>query len=310
MIYFIANGQAIDNTLSFKDINNDRYLRLNYENDFFAATDIYYTWGMNIEFVAPWMKRSLFSKVLFHPKYSYIKYGIGIEQDAYTPINEDTNKIVIGDRPFAASLLFKMFQTSIDPEKKQRFSTTLSTGILGPGAGGMDIQTAAHIILPHNSAPEGWQNQVRNDVILNYQVDYEKQLISLGHTFSVDADAILRSGTLSDKASIGTTLLMGSFDSPYQIILARKNHFSFYAYEHAQIDLVGYDATLQGGIFNHNSPYTIATGNITRGVFENRFGLVLNYKKICLEYFQSYLSPEFKTGNYHVWGGFQIAIGM
>ena len=47
-----ANAQAMDNTLSFKNINSDSYYRLNYENDFFSGTDIYYTQGIHMELVA------------------------------------------------------------------------------------------------------------------------------------------------------------------------------------------------------------------------------------------------------------------
>jgi lipid A 3-O-deacylase len=308
--HFAARGQAIDNTLSFKNISNDKYLRFSYENDFFSATDIYYTWGMNAELVAPWVKDFPLSKVLFHPKYSYIRYGIGAEQDAYTPTDASASKILLGDRPFAASLFLKTFLIAINPEKKQRFSTTLSTGVIGPAAGGMAVQTTFHKVLPDNTVPEGWPNQIHNDVILNYQVDYEQQLISLGNVFSLDADGIARAGTLSDKAGVGTTMMLGYFDSPYQTVIAGKNHFRFYVYEHAQVNLIGYDATLQGGVFNRSSPYTIKASGITRVTLENRFGIAVNYRRVAVEYFQSYVSPEFNTGNYHVWGGVQLSFGL
>jgi len=306
---FFACGQAIDNTLSFKNINSDSYFRLNYENDVFSATDIYYTQGIHLEVVAPFAKDFLFSKVLAHPHFGYLRYGIGIEHNGYTPTSLGSDAILYGDRPFTACLFLKTFLIAIDSEKKQRFSSALSTGVIGPSAGGMEMQVSIHRWL-HNITPHGWQNQIHNDVILNYQVDYEKQLLSYGHIFSLDGAAAARAGTLSDKAGIGSTMMIGYFDSPFRSGTSTKNNFRIYAYEHPEVNVVGYDATLQGGLFDKTSPYTVSAKDVTRFTFQNRFGFVMIYQRFYLEYFQSLLSHEFTTGNYHVWGGVQIAFGL
>ena len=305
----VAGAQAIDNTLSYKNIGSDSYFRLNYENDFFAATDKYYTQGIHLELVAPWVKKFPLSKLLLHPNYSYIRYGIGLEHDGYTPSDFSTPDILYGDRPFAACFFLKTFLIATDPVKKQRFSTTLNTGVIGQAAGGMEMQTAIHRWL-NNITPHGWPNQIHNDAILNYQVNYEKQLVSVDHFLSIEADAMARAGTLSDKVNIGTTLMFGYFDSPFTTTIATGSNLRVYAYEHAAVNAVGYDATLEGGLFNRTSPYTISAKNVTPFVFENRFGFVLQYQRFWLEYFQSLLSNEFTTGNYHVWGGVQIAFGL
>ena len=304
-----ASGQAIDNTLSFKNINEDRYFRLNYENDLFSGTDICYTQGIHLELVAPWVQQFPLSKLLFHLIGGYAKYGIGLEHNGYTPTSISSDDILRGDRPFAATVFLKTFQITIDPEKRQRFSSALVTGVTGPAAGGKEMQVGIHKAL-HDITPHGWQYQVHNNAVLNYQADYEKQLAAVPHYFSLDADAMARAGTLSDKAGAGVTLLMGYFESPFSVEHAGKKHLRAYAYEHAAINIIGYDATLEGGMFTHNSPYTIGAGDITRVTFANRFGFVVNYRKIYLEYFQSLLSNEFKTGNYHVWGGLQVGVGF
>ena len=262
-----------------------------------------------MEIVSPGLKKFPLSKLLYHPNYANIKYGVGAEHDGYTPTSIRHDEILYGDRPFAACLYLKTFLEALDEEKAQRFSTTLSTGLIGQGAGAKEMQTTIHRWL-NGVHPHGWQNQIENDAILNYQVDYEKQLVSFGRLFSLDADAMGRAGTLSDKGAIGITIMAGYFNSPFSTTLDTKKNFRIYAYEHPEIDIVGYDATLQGGLFDHNSPYTIAAGDITRIVLQNRFGFVIQYRKVYLEYFQSYVSNEFKTQNYHVWGGIQIAFGF
>ena len=42
---FWLSAQRIDNTVSFLNVNSDKYFRFHYENDYFTATDRYYTQG-------------------------------------------------------------------------------------------------------------------------------------------------------------------------------------------------------------------------------------------------------------------------
>jgi hypothetical protein len=305
----MVKAQQIDNYLSYKSINSDQYFRLNYENDFFSATDIYYTQGISIEIVNTGFKKYFLYKLLLHPAGNYSRQGIALEHNGYTPTSIGSDTILKNDRPFAACILLKAFQISIDPVKSKRTSSVLSAGIIGQAALGAEMQTGIHRLL-NNVRPHGWPNQIHNDAILNYQIDYEKQVYNYGKISSIDLDAVAKAGTLNDKAGMGSTIIAGYFDDPFKNRPASKKHFRIYAYEHFLINLVGYDATMQGGLFDKNSPYTIPASNIDRVVFENRFGFVVVYRNIYLEYFQSYLSQEFKTGTYHVWGGIQIAFSI
>ena len=304
-----CRGQAIDNTLSYKDLGCNRYFRISYENDFFTATDIYYTQGINLEMVASGLSKFPLAKLLLRPAYGEIKYGIGLEHAGYTPTSLGSDAILYGDRPFTATLLLKTFSIATDSVYKQRFSTTLSTGIMGPDAGGQQMQTDIHRWL-HNIIPRGWENQLHNDAALNYQVDYEKLVASYGNLFSADVSAIGRAGTLSDKASLGGTLMLGYFDSPYSGKEEYRSHFRLYVYEHPEVDAVGFDATLQGGLLNKTSPYTIPAAQVTRFTLQNRAGFVISWQRVYLEYFLTQLTREFSTGKPHAWGGVQIAFGL
>ena len=72
------------------------------------------------------------------------------------------------------------------------------------------------------------------------------------------------------------------------------------------ISVIGYDATLQGGLFNKESPYVIPDSKITRATLQNNFGIVMRIKKLYLEYSQSFLTDEFDSGGNHRWGGIRI----
>lgn len=306
---YFAMPQAIDNALSFKNINRDRYIRFNYENDVFSGSDIYYTQGMHLELVAPWVKRFPISRLLIKPDFGYVRYAISVEHNGYTPTSISDESILYGDRPFTACLFLKTAVYAVDPIKRRRWSTSISLGVMGQAAGGEEMQVGIHKAL-NNITPHGWANQIHNDVILNYQADYEHQLIRVNRAFSIDIDGMARLGTLSDKISAGGTIMAGYFDDPFSGNVASGRNFRIYAYEHPEVDFVGYDATLQGGLFNRSSPYTISSNDITRVTFQNRFGFVVIWQGFYLEYFQSFESCEFKTGDYHVWGGVQLAFAL
>jgi len=299
----------IDNTQAFKNISEERYFRINYENDFFSATDIYYTQGFILEYSSPWVKKFPVSKLLWHPVQGQRQYSLAIEHNGFTPTSIGHDEILYGDRPFAATAALKTSQTTIDSAHHQGFSTALSAGVIGPAAIGAEMQTGIHRWL-NDAQPHGWNHQIHNDVIVNYRLNYEKEIWSYGKLVSFSSNAAANAGTLTDNVNAGVTMMIGYFDNPFQVIGTDGHHFRIYAYDHPQVNIIGYDATLEGGVFNKTSPYTISSNNITRAVFQNRIGFVASYKGIYLEYFQTFLSPEFKTGLSHKWGGIQIAFAL
>lgn len=306
----VAHGQAIDNTLSYKNIAKNNYFRISYENDYFSATDMYYTQGMVLELVSPGLRKSPMFNLLLTPIPGQRRYGASIEHDVYTPCSISSDAVLYGDRPFSACLFLKTFIVTTDTIAKRRFSSNFSYGVMGEAAGAEMLQTAVHNFMPRNSAPKGWANQIRNDFIINYQADYEQQLLCLENVFLVDAYGMARLGTLSNKAAVGATLMFGNFYSPYKSTLINTDEFRVYIYDHPQVNFVGYDATLQGGLFNKTSPYIIHADNLNRITFENRFGFAFSFHDLYFEYFQSYITSEFKSGKEHHWGGIQIAFGI
>lgn len=182
---------------------------------------------------------------------------------------------------------------------------------MGPWSGGKEIQSSIHRWIGYTK-PEGWHNQVHNEPVLNYQVNYEKAILGNNKKFLFTAQVMARAGTLSTKAVAGPALMLGRFEDPYgdpQQNLKKQNvkKLNIYLYDHASINLVGYDATLQGGLMNRQSPYIIEPNQLNRIVFQNRFGLVIAHKKLMFEYWQSFMTKEFKTGIEPKTGGMQIA---
>jgi lipid A 3-O-deacylase len=301
-------AQRIDNTASYRNVAGEKYFRLHYDNDFETKTDYYYTQGYCLEFVHPVLKKNPVIRLLPNLKNSNIKTGLAFEHYGFTPTSIKSDEILRNDRPFAGVIILKSFSVSIDSIRRQRLVSVLSLGMIGPAAFAGKMQAAIHR-RTGDPEPRGWQFQIRNDAVVNYELAHEKELIHYASIISIHTSARIRLGTLSDKAETGFIFLLGRYSSPFRSA-EKKRNFQLYAYSHPYVSFVGYDAALQGGLLNRSSPYTITGNQINRITFQNNYGLVLGFRKLYMEYYRTYISKEFKTGREHGWGGIKIGLAL
>jgi hypothetical protein len=304
LVSSLTFGQRIENTGAIRSPNGSRYVRLLYDNDYFTKTDTYYTQGYTIEWVSPLLRKNPLTKTLIRFKNGSTRYGLAFDHYGFTPTSIESDEILYGDRPFASFIAIKTFSMSVDTAKKTRVTAALSLGMIGPVAFAEAMQRGIHSLI-NGIKPHGWQFQIQNDAAITYEVNYEKQLYAHRNIFLVNSNAQLRIGTLNDKASAGLTVIVGKIHSPFAAHSPQK--FQFYFYAQPLVSLIGYDATLQGGLFT-KSPYTLNVSQINHTTFQANAGFVLQYKKLHLEYAQSYLTQEFKGIGYHRWGGVRIGV--
>lgn len=301
-------AQEIGNLASFRMMEPDTYARIHYENDFFTATDYYYSQGIQGEFVHPWFRRFFLTKVLISGN-EQVQNGISVEHNGFTPTSTDHNEILFGDRPYAATLTMKVFSMSRHDSLNSRIASALSFGVIGPAAGGRAMQSTIHQWI-NDSQPLGWQNQIENDIVLNYELGLEKNLFRVPQRIYINGFATGNAGTLNTKLSTGLVLIAGRVTgrivSVFDRASAQSRGFTFHFYLQPMVTIVGYDATLQGGLFNDASPYTIASGDLDRLLFRYNAGVVMQVGPIYLEYFYTFRTKEFKTGLSHTWGGVRI----
>ncbi len=305
LLPLIAHSQRINNQISYRDMSSDAYVRLSYDNDYFTGTDKYYTQGINLEMVIPGLRKNPLNFLLFRSKDKITKYGVAIDHFGFTPTSIRSNEILQGDRPFAGNLSLKSFKTVYDEERNNIYTSSISLGVIGPWAGGEGMQTTIHRAIG-DQLPIGWQFQIANDVIINYEAAVEKRLYTYYDSFLLNASAGANAGTLSDKVHAGFNFRLGKLKP--ELNTDKTKGLQFYIFSESLVSAIGYDATMQGGVFNRSSPYTIATKDIKRFTFQQNFGVVMNYKKIYLEYFQSLLTPEFSNSKAHRWGGLKIGL--
>ncbi len=237
-------------------------------------------------------------------------FGFSLTQNIYTPTNPDIIDISFGDRPFSAFLTLGQFRNSYNLSKKISIKSSVNFGVLGPASMGGFVQSSIH-----NIEPIGWANQIHNNIIIDYRLNIEKSIISSPHA-ELNVTAGGNVGTIFDKINGGLFFRTGSFLPVYRgtinsnISKTGRNKLQYWFFVHGETNIVFYDATLQGGIFNSNNPYVIQSKDINRMVMSLSAGIALYYKAFGLELQDFYLSPEFKGAWDFRWGRIKLSFQL
>lgn len=258
-------------------VSADRVLEYSFANDAFLRTDYYYTQGMTLLLVSPALRQSPVNRVLGPgPGGSTLHHGIRLHYDGFTPLRIQDPFIRVGDRPYASYIYADLLRVATHPGRRLRLTTALNVGLLGPGAGAKGFQTKFHELLGAPT-PRGWDYQVQTDVVLGYEARVEKQVLALGRMAEFNGMASASLGTLQTYAAAGTTLRVGWRQPTFEGLgvvnrATRGGRGRVPAYGQAQVEgrLVGYNATLQGGLFNRRSPYVLPASAVRRAVAQSR----------------------------------------
>jgi lipid A 3-O-deacylase len=276
---------------------------LQYENDFFNATDMYYTQGINVSVMHSQLKFSPFTFVLPGFKNATKKYyGLMLEQDCFTPRSIRYDTINYLERPYASVALLSGIKTSFNSMNHSLLFSQIDLGIIGPCASCEEEQKGIHRALV-NIQPLGWEHQIKTDYVFNYRVKYEKAIYLNPH-YELIANVNSRAGTLYTDAGLGLQARIG-FMNPYFDGIrptSTTTHFALYGVFQFNAKLVAYNASMQGGLFNKNSVLVVPEKNINRVVADGLAGAVIAYKQLSFEYSKTFITPEFKGGLSHGWG--------
>lgn len=285
-------------------LSNSKNLQIYFDNDFWYLTDYYYTNGIRLGYIDPIFVHSPISLLLVSNGSNGIDfYGIQLIQNMYTGSQPKVDSIIKGDRPWAAYSVIGQNAQSFDYKNKLKHSSEFNIGVLGPKSGGGFLQNLVHAILPNNSPPAGWDNQIKTDIIIDYQYEILKLLYE-SKRFESYARGSIQVGSLRDNLKWGFGARYGIFRpfylEPWTNEKTEENRQLFYSfYLDFETQLIGYDATLQGGVTDRTSVYVIPTRDMERFVIQGRLGLELRYQKIHLQLIQFWKSKEFRTGMDH-----------
>lgn len=276
-----------------------------FENDFmavpvFGGSDYYYTGGHFLALNLPVLQKNPVSKILLKlPHGRNESFGITLSQLGYTPTSIQSDYILLGDRPFCGTLYVGLNRVSCNRAKQLRLTAGTNLGVIGPYAGVHETQKFIHAHT-NNQEPHGWQFQIANDVYANYALKLEKGFVSAKFVELIGY-GVANAGTIYTNAGAGLKLRTGKMQ-PYFTPPVYADRLQLWGQASAEGKVIARDATLQGGLFNRSSPYVVSAENIRRTLFLVSFGIVMAYHRMRIEYYTTYITPEFNGGKHHEWG--------
>jgi len=292
-------------------LSPDRILKIGFDNDIFDYTDQFFTNGIRLDYVAPAISDNPVKHILLPYWGKAINYyGLSLVQNLYTPSTTKKGSILYNDRPYASYLYFGSFKITNDQKHQYRQTSELDLGVIGPPSLGGEVQYLFHKYIPYNNEPLGWEYQISTDAVINYNIALEKGIINTDHLQMIltGTGAI---GTLYTNFGGGFSLRLGWFNDYFSDLEVRKKRLlkasgrrttQYFFILRGAARLIAWDASLEGGLINQNSPYTIPPSAISRIVTQSSLGFTVTIGGIGLELEQIILSPEFGNKWWHAWG--------
>jgi len=294
-------------SLNAQPERESRSMRVLMDNDFLnfrgAGTDRYYTNGIRIDYFFKKKRKAKFpSSILLNiSKDNNNVYGWGLAQFMFTPQDITLPDIHYNDRPYGGALYAIHSLQSIDTAKKIKVTTELFLGVIGPISFAEESQTWVHGMI-NSPKPEGWHNQVSNDIILNYNITIEKQILYPSKSILLLGFVETYSGTLYNAAGMGFMLRIGKFNNYFngapKIDVGVKNKYQLYVFMRPTARVVIGNALMEGGLISQltqsQQGYTLDKDLVERLCVLYDVGLTFEMPGFSISLIQKLRTPEFK----------------
>lgn len=247
--------------------------------------------------------------------------GWGLFQMMITPLSVGYPAYKPADYPYSGALIGIHTLYAHQPRQKAAFQTEWVLGVMGPASLARQTQNMIHDWFDF-TRPRGWDYQYRTDLLLNYNLTYEKQLTNIAHSFELIGGAKLSAGTMLNAVSAHALIRTGAMTPYFNGFMhqyANKEHAQFYFTAKPSVQYVAYNSLLQGGLFAKDVEVTEqvreAAGNEERPAFghvlvEAELGFVFSFRRFAVTVSQKFTSPEFEglpaqdVGNISIYLGF------
>ncbi len=302
-LFFLNLNNVFAKDLEKNAAKPTRFYALNYSNDVWQKTDRYLTQSLSLELCNPLFSKALFGKLLIKSKDKQVfESGLKIMQNVYTPTSIKFAEIQKNNQPYSATLTFTQYHKEINFSKRYILNSEIQLGIMGPNAGGKEMQTGVHQAIGNN-LPLGWDNQLANSPIINYNIQYAKPLLAKKYV-EIMPYGTVRLGTLNYDLSTGASLSIGNMPSAFSYT---PNKFEYSFSFNSEVKQVFYNAVLQGSYFK-KSTFRLLPTEIQNTVFQNDLKYTMRYHNFRFSFAQTWLSKQYKKGLNHTYNS--VSFGM
>lgn len=229
--------------------------------------------------------------------------GLAITQLMFTPEDIRDPDVIEDDRPYAGYLYFSLFHQ----RRSERVFDHLGidVGVVGEWSGAEGVQKAAHAAFPNEFRPEGWSNQLVNELGANmtYQRRWRSRQIPV--IWGLETDAIAQAGfqlgNVWINASAGATVRLGwripddfgtlriSEFRDATAVADPEERWSVYGFGRVTGKVVGRDMFLDGNTLaeSHSVDSKPFVGDFS-------LGIAARYRAFELSYSITWLTEEFE----------------
>jgi hypothetical protein len=296
------------------------FLRFTHDNDCISPTpkkDRYYTAGTQL--AVDWRQTSntWINTLLPSPFTGGASwYRAALMQHIQTPQNLKDRELQPKDYPYAATLYGSLQRKNYSAAGDQEVTSSFWLGMMGPAALGEETQKALHRML-HFKEPLGWQHQIVNNIVINYNTAYALNVLKKGPS-RLNVQAGLEAGSLFSNFQLGAEWLVTHTPARFTGQLSdalRPGRPHFYLSLHPQATYVLVNELLEGAVRN---PYAVdgskltplPPGNLERllygadlklGILGNRFGVELS---------EAWRSRELRTTAPYIYGSLSVQVRL
>ncbi|RYG29372.1 MAG: lipid A deacylase LpxR family protein, partial [Chitinophagaceae bacterium] len=280
------------------------------ENDSYLAqgSDMYYTNGLFIHFRhaanQDKLKESLEKKI----------WEISAGQKIYNPRSGYSPNPSRQDRPFAG-YLYAGTALSWYGKKESVFKLALEFGTTGTNSLAKGGQELLHNTIGFYELA-GWEYQIKGEGTINLSAQYTKLLSrSAGETTDLSFEGYINAGTIFNAAGAGVLFRTGRLNQLFNsgATNSRIGNRSktnplkpreLFFYARPQLNYIIYDGTVQGSLFNDDSPVTFGIQPI---VFDQKIGFNYSSPRFTFDFGMIFRTKEVRSkAPGHQWGSVSI----
>lgn len=295
-----AYSQSFKNEVGFKS-DNDSYLG--------QGSDRYYTNGLFLYFRHATDQSKL--KAGLEKK----TYEISVGQMMFNPYSGYAPDPATQDRPFAG-YLYAGGTMNWFYSDESIITASAQIGTTGKNSLGEAGQKLLHKTFGFYDVG-GWDYQIKNELAINLSAQYTKLLTrtagnavelsfegyaNLGTTFSgAGAGLLFRTGNLNQLFNAAYTHAAIGNNAKTKSLVKREIFF----YAKPQLNVVAYDATIEGSMFNNNSPVTFSQKPV---VFAQQLGIDYSVDRFTADFGVIFKTKEVKSiARAHQWGSVTVS---
>lgn len=338
-------------SLSVEDFHQTEYISIFSQNDLYQyilQADKYFTNGFHVEYASHIFDNKIGRAILIGNKKYFNEYSLSIGQDMHTPADISNSEVDSTDRPYAGLLYVSHARMTSDPFLGRRITSRTFFGFIGPMASAGQLQRFVHENLSNSEKPEGWENQIANGLILDYEVEMQQLLPFSSKYFETNIKALGHIGTMYNFVQLGIGMKIGWFNYSYfnfggkynkryksvdvfetddvrwskrikekKPQNAKKRHFSLnrnfqvFFFFNLNAGYMFYDGSIQGSLIPfEKSVYVYEKERIDHDYGNSSYGITISYKPIEIQYERVTKKDVFIGEGIFGWGQIRVIYSL